>query len=220
MKLGYLFSGIYFLLLLANVAANIWFASLEVFVKPLLMIILLVGYVKKSKERNTVFILALLGALMGDVFLLSPVQTAFIAGLLCFLLTHLCYAKVIRDKMDSIRPSQLFISALPFLLLLTVVIIYVFEGLGDLLAPVLLYGLAIGLMGGLSLLYYRNYRTFTAALVLVGAIAFALSDSVLAIHRFQYQHPSFPALIIGSYALAQWLFVEFMLKSERTMPTE
>ena len=85
--------------------------------------------------------------------------------------------------------------------------------------PVIVYGLAISLMGGLALYFSRKHQGLAGVVLLLGALIFTFSDALLAINKFQYQHPSYPALIIGSYAVAQWLFVTFMLKSEHTMVT-
>ncbi len=174
---------------------------------------LVLWYVLKTGVRSNIFLLALTFSFFGDVFLLSEEASAFIAGLSSFLIAH--YARrSSKSVLIEFNMKKWLLCLLPFLLLLASLVTLTLNDLGSFLIPVIVYGLAISLMGSLSLKLFLSKKNGIHAIALTAAVTFVFSDSMIAVNKFHLQHESYSAVIIGSYGIAQMLFVLFMLKKE------
>jgi uncharacterized membrane protein YhhN len=191
--------------------------SLYVAAKPLLMITLLVYFVIASKgyPRWRYYVMAaLVFSWAGDVFLIS--SEWFIAGLVSFLIAHVFYIIAYQATGAShgeLRPLDI----LKFAVYGVVLMWIIYPGLGDMLAPVLIYALVLLAMGVWA--HKRRGATTTASfkLVAVGAILFALSDGLIAVNKFAYPIPAERILIMSIYMTAQYLIVQGLTKhTERT----
>lgn len=80
------------------------------------------------------------------------------------------------------------------------------------LFPVVIYGLTIATFGVVSLIDYQNSKSKKSLLMLVGAIVFMVSDSVLAINKFYAPAHIFEIIIMVTYILAQYLIFRSMIQ--------
>jgi uncharacterized membrane protein YhhN len=79
------------------------------------------------------------------------------------------------------------------------------HGLGPLLIPVIVYGLAISAMLWRALARLgSDVPKRSALLAAAGAVAFVFSDSMIGISRFVEPFDAAPYVIILSYWLGQW----------------
>lgn len=145
--------------------------------------------------------LGLIFSLVGDVLLAWP-QDLFVFGLGAFLVAHLAYLKAYLS--DCRR-----LALLPLILALSVgavlLGILTANGLGPLLIPVIVYGLAISAMLWRALARLgTDVPKRSALLAAAGAVAFVFSDSVIGINRFVMPFHAAPYVIILSYWLGQW----------------
>jgi len=140
-------------------------------------------------------------SLAGDVFLMLP-QDRFIAGLVSFLLAHLCYTAAFVAGVGFRLSGWLLLIFVAYGLILLRVL---WPHLHRLRIPVSLYALAIIVMGWQACerwLYLADRGAFLAAL---GAILFTLSDSLLAYDRFVNRFRQARLLVLSTYFAAQWL---------------
>jgi uncharacterized membrane protein YhhN len=180
--------------------------------KPLLMVTLLLYFVSATKQcpgwRNYV-IAALVFSWAGDVFLIS--SDWFIAGLVSFLIAHIFYIIAYQKTGAAsgvLRPLDIAI----FVLYGGVLVWIIYPGLGELLAPVLIYAAVLLAMG----IWAHKRRGATSAgsfkLVAAGAILFALSDGLIAINKFAFDIPAERILIMSIYMTAQYLIVQGLIQ--------
>lgn len=173
--------------------------------KPLTMVIIILLALQGERPDASLYkyaILASLGfSLVGDIFLMLPVKRV-IAGLVSFLVAHLCYIVAFSA---NIRFS--FSSFLLALFLLYVIIMFavLFPHLGKMRLPVLVYELVIVMMVWRAVERWAQIGDTGALLALAGAMLFVISDSVWAINQFVRRYKSAQALILSSYFCAQWL---------------
>lgn len=171
-------------------------------VKPMPVLALL-GWLHDAppSEYRRWISLGLIFSLVGDVLLAWP-GDLFVFGLGAFLLAHLAYLKAYLS--DCRRPALLSL-ALAFGLGTTLLGILISSGLGPLLVPVIVYGLAISAMLWRALARLgTEVPERSAWLAAAGALAFVFSDSVIGINRFVAPFHAAPYLIIISYWLGQW----------------
>lgn len=171
-------------------------------VKPMPVLALL-GWLHDAppSEYRRWISLGLIFSLVGDVLLAWP-GDLFVFGLGAFLLAHLTYLKAYLS--DCRRPALLSL-ALALGLGATLLGILISSGLGPLLVPVIVYGLAISAMLWRALARLgTEVPERSAWLAAAGALAFVFSDSVIGINRFVAPFHAAPYLIIISYWLGQW----------------
>jgi uncharacterized membrane protein YhhN len=200
--------------------ADLWFVAQNgegrFFTKPLLMPLLAMGYALETKPLNRLSVLvlaALFFSWLGDVLLMLEGRNGmfFILGLLGFLTAHALYiAYFIRIPATNGRS---FIRKRPVMLL--AVLAYVVEllyvlwpSLDGMKIPVLIYGIVIGTMLCFALWQYGKTDARAAGLMIVGAILFVASDSLLAINKFKSPIPFGGIWVMSTYILAQYCIVK------------
>jgi uncharacterized membrane protein YhhN len=196
--------------------ADLWFVANDsdgrFFTKPLLMPLLALGYALETKPQSRLSALvlaALFFSWLGDVFLMLEYRNSifFILGLLGFLTAHALYiGYFIRIPATEGRS---FIRKRPVMLL--AVVAYVVEllyvlwpSLDGMKIPVLTYGIVIGTMLCFALWQYGKIESFAAGLLIIGAILFVASDSLLAVNKFKSPIPHGGIWVMGTYVLAQY----------------
>lgn len=188
--------------------------------KPLLLLSLIAIFYMHSATAASRFRMLVLAALifswMGDVLLLFQQQQTvlFLAGLVSFLLAHVCYILVFRKT--SVYHSGSVIKDKPWLILVFIIYgagfyLLIREGLGDLKIPVMLYMAVILLMSLMASNRFRRVELSSFLLVLAGAICFVASDSLLALNKFVAAFPFSSFLIMLTYLAAQYLIVKGLL---------
>jgi len=192
--------------------------DLRWFTKPLI-IPMLIGYlvssltVIKFREYKRVTA-ALIFSWSGDVLLMleSRDSNFFIYGLVSFLIAHVCYIyffQLVKRK-EKIKMSWLFV--LPVLVYYAGLITLLFPYLKDLKIPVIVYGAGISTMLGFALhmlaMKYKN----AAMSMMIGALLFIISDSVLAINKFYKPFEGAGIVIMLTYAFAQLFIVAGVIK--------
>ncbi|WP_192562293.1 lysoplasmalogenase [Pseudomonas gozinkensis] len=177
-------------------------ALLCLLVKPLPVLALL-GWLHDAPptDYRRWISLGLIFSLIGDVLLAWP-GDLFVFGLGAFLVAHLAYLKAYLS--DCKRPA-----VLPLILAIGVgaslLGILIANGLGPLLIPVIVYGMAISAMLWRALARLgTDVPKRSALLAAAGALAFVFSDSVIGINRFVSPFNAAPYIIILSYWLGQW----------------
>jgi uncharacterized membrane protein YhhN len=185
------------------------------FISKPLIIIGLAGYFTMAtkgtgKGIRIVVWLALFFSWTGDVLLLFQEKNSlfFLLGLSAFLLAHIFYIIFFHGVRvrEGIRGNGwlLLVVAVYYAALLS----FLSPFLGEMKIPVRVYGVVISFMFMLAMhmLYLRNKKT--GWLMLVGALLFVISDSVLAINKFYQSFEGAGFIIMLTYGVAQLLITE------------
>ena len=168
----------------------------------LLILALAIAAAPGADPRVARWILAgLVFSLAGDVLLMLP-SDRFTAGLASFLVAHLCYiAAFTREAGFGCSPALL----LPLLLAAVWVLRRLLPEVGALRIPVILYASVLGAMAWQALERSLVLPGSGPVLAALGACLFVVSDSALAVARFQRPFASSHAVVYGTYFAAQWL---------------
>jgi uncharacterized membrane protein YhhN len=181
--------------------------------KPLVTISLMVFYVShtqlKGKFAKKIFF-GLLFGLAGDCFLMLLNQNAsfFIFGLLSFLIGHLFYVSAFYLDFKSNPVIQKMVSRIAlvvFGIFCTSFYLYLRPYLGNLKIPVLVYAFVISLMAIMAVNRRGRVNTLSFNLIFCGALAFLVSDSLLAVNKFVGAFNFSGIAIMATYMLAQYL---------------
>jgi uncharacterized membrane protein YhhN len=208
---------VYLLALIGTIAGGMLGVQWLVYVcKPLLMVVLGSWFFFNSRrvgDRFTLLVQAgLFFSLIGDIALMFQHvdQFNFLIGLAAFLIAQLCYTMAFAHNVADV-PGGPF--PWPSIVLSVLIAAYGYFFAGRVLptvdetisVPIIIYAIAISLMGIAAA--FRFGRTFLRSFiaVLVGALFFIASDSLLAINRFVRPFDNAEWTVMLTYAIAQAL---------------
>jgi uncharacterized membrane protein YhhN len=188
--------------------------TIQFIFKPLLMIVVGGYFLSQTNRINNSLkgwiIAAVLLSWFGDILLMFHVKndTFFLLGLSAFLLAHVSYIIFFHGVRvrENIRSN--------ILLLLIVVIYYAIlitilsPHLGDMKLPVRIYGIVISFMFMLAMHMLFMKNKIAGRWMMIGALLFVISDSVLAINKFYKPFEASGVIIMLSYGLAQLFIIE------------
>jgi uncharacterized membrane protein YhhN len=212
---------VFFTALLANLTGTFLQSDILVYCSKPLLVASLMGWFASNSNNNSAAVYklplaALFFSLCGDVLLMFEKKNPlfFIIGLLCFLISHLFYIVIFntirKEKNIRIRWWVIFIILGYYGILLT----SLFPHLGELKIPVAFYGAVISTMlfVALQLLYKKSNANL---LIVMGAVLFITSDSILAFNKFYSSFNAAGLLIMLTYAFAQYFITKGVVSNNK-----
>lgn len=196
---------------------------LEVIFKPLIVISLVVYIAIHPLEKIKALVFAVSGllfSLLGDVLLLFQKNDSlfFVLGLVAFLVAHLFYIiYYLRSTDVAITSKKLKTKPIIVLAILafgTLLFTLLFNNLGGLKIPVFAYTAVLISMNLFALNRYGKVSDESFKLIMIGAIFFTLSDSMLAVNKFLLPIPIAKIWILGTYAAAQYFITKGVLSKK------
>jgi uncharacterized membrane protein YhhN len=192
---------------------------LDIIFKPLIVISLLVYLFINDGQKGKAAMLAISGlllSLLGDVLLVFQGQQSlfFIGGLISFLTAHLLYIFYYLRSSNTIATKKLKNKSIYFLLMILYGIVFCFllnDKLGALKVPVFIYTSVLISMNIFALNRYGKVNDDSFKLIMIGALCFASSDSLLAINKFLIPIPLAGIWIMATYAAAQYFITKGVL---------
>ncbi len=159
-----------------------------------------------STTYGLIITLGLVWAWVGDFLLTINDKRAFLAGIIFFLLTHVCYAVMF----CTYNGFAIWDAVLYIVIISLTVLIYPKTNikLGQMKIPGMVYALVISFMyvKALSSIYMHTLNVTATVLIVAGATLFVVSDMVLAFWRFHEDpHPALSAINRVTYFVGQGL---------------
>ncbi|MCM4168316.1 lysoplasmalogenase [Arenibacter sp. H213] len=187
--------------------------------KPLIVISLMIYFGIKGKHLpKSIYeytVLAMFFSLVGDTLLLFDNRSPsfFMFGLMSFLLAHIGYTIVFIKQRNTKYSKVSWIVSIGLVTYGIALFSLIIKDLRGLMIPVSIYIIAILTMAITSQNRMGNVSRQSYILVLLGAFFFIISDSILAIDKFHVSVPKAHFLIMGTYAISQYLIVNGLLAS-------
>jgi uncharacterized membrane protein YhhN len=161
-----------------------------------------------SKTYGFTIAFGLLFAAAGDLFLMLP-GDYFLAGLICFLITHCIYIYALCHNTKFAGNKLVFV-------IFTVFAIAIIAGLWTSLPnamkiPVVIYAIALAVMAAQAFsraisMPPETTSRYSAWLAAAGGLFFMASDTLLAFNRFYTPIPLAGFWVLSTYYTAQFLF--------------
>jgi len=196
------------ILIFFSAAGCIWFAYhrprwIFYVLKPLTMVLILLTAILGGNALS-VYKMMIIGGLVcslaGDIFLMLPTDR-FLAGLAAFLLAHICYITAFAADINSLSWWPL----IPLIVWGIGFYLFISPSLGKIKIPVIVYIGIILVMTWLAWERWIQTGQIETLLVLIGAVLFAISDTILAANRFKGPYKPAQVLTLATYFAAQWL---------------
>jgi len=188
---------------------------LQTIFKPMIILSLIALYYFSVEKKNKWYLLALIFSFLGDVFLLDK-NDLFIFGIASFLITQILYIVIIVRQMEKPTNFQKYLYAFLYANYVVYLLGLLKPNLGALFYPVLIYGITIAIFALVATLNYVTKRTKISLVLMLGAILFIASDSMIALNKFHAIQEFYPVAIMLSYVLAQYLIFRFMVYKVRS----
>jgi uncharacterized membrane protein YhhN len=202
----------YFVLGIINISSSMqnieWLNYVS---KPLLMISLFYFYFQKVKQNigtsDKIMFVSLIFSCLGDTFLMFQGKNPqfFLLGLGSFLVAQVAYSGIFKPSgtTNHYKRFPFIIYGFLFVLLLNNKIPKGF------MMPISAYATAIMWMGITAA--ERQTKIKSYGFVLIGAILFIISDSLIAINKFAFSIPLSDLWVMSTYIAAQYLIVQGVL---------
>jgi uncharacterized membrane protein YhhN len=214
------FSIVFILIMLAEILAIYnqdlypWFEYIS---KPLIVLSLIIFLLSSTSGNKLPFkkwiFIALVFSWFGDVLLMFVDQKPnfFLFGLIAFLISHVFYIVAFTKTVHKPLDIELF-RRYPWMLLIPYgYAFYVYSELkshlNEMSIPVLIYIFIISTMFAVAMSRYGKVALSSFTWIIMGAVFFVASDSILAINKFHHQIIYAPYLIMITYMLAQYFIV-------------
>lgn len=200
-----LWVGLTAVLAIASDASMLDQRALFLLAKPLTTVLLIaVAWRRGGAPRFKRLILIGLGlSLLGDIALMF--EGGFVAGLAAFLCAHLAFLRAF--TLDTPLLARLWPFA-GYAFIAALVLVFLWPDLpGGLRPAVTVYVLALAMMAAQAMARWRLHRDALAARAALGALAFVVSDTLLAFNRFHAALPGSGLWVLASYWLALGLIV-------------
>jgi uncharacterized membrane protein YhhN len=207
-------------ILLPVIPVNIPPLAVKALIIPFLILIFQISVGKDNLLSKRLILIALIFSWAGDVALgiTWRQETMFMAGLIFFLLTHVFYLiAFIRTPGRNLLPGQFLYAVFPLILYGFILLYILYADLGEMKVPVTVYTTVILAMVAAAINRTGKVNQISFYLVLIGALLFLSSDSMLAINKFSRPFPFASPLIMFTYVAGQYLIVMGYLTA---LPTE
>ncbi len=194
---------------------------LNIIFKPLIVISLLAYLFIEAGHKGKAVSFAVSGlilSLLGDVLLIFQEQHSlfFMGGLAAFLLAHLSYILYYVRSAETNAVKKINYKSIFIVLMVIYGIVFcllLYNNLGELKVPVFVYTTVLISMNIFALNRYGKVNDESFKLIMIGAVCFALSDSLLAVNKFLIAIPIAGVWILAAYAAAQYFITKGVLNS-------
>jgi len=194
------------------------YQNLDLFLKPVLIPLLGFGvyFHPRFPFRNNL-LAGLFFSWIGDIILLFADigEIYFIMALVAFLIAHLAYCALFNKQNTGemhLNKIVFGIGSIIIALYFIGMVCFLMPNLGTLKIPVIVYACVISIMLLFAFNGYLIWKKRAALLILLGALVFVLSDSILAINKFSKPIEKSSFFIMLTYLVAQYLIVIGVLK--------
>jgi uncharacterized membrane protein YhhN len=167
--------------------------------KPLTSTLIAASLFAGAHRPDALLIAAFAFAIAGDIALMFSGDKAFLAGLGSFFVAHLAF---VAEFMSGVPGWQPPLWTLAFVVYALALFVWLLPKTGALKIPTLAYGAVLTAMVLAAAAAHAAMPNAATRLALIGALLFALSDSVLAIRQFAGPYRGAQPLILSSYWLA------------------
>ncbi len=190
------------------------------YLKPILLpFLILETYSSENFKTKNLLLSALFFSWIGDIILMfaDKGELYFIFGLVSFLIAHIIFILLFtKQEKENTTTNKLFWVGLIIVgIYLFGMLSLLYPSLGDLKIPVTVYAITISTMLLMAIKGYFNWSKPNNLTVLLGALIFVSSDSILAINKFHSELPKSGFLIMITYIVAQFLITKGILSLNR-----
>ncbi|MGC4039311.1 MAG: lysoplasmalogenase family protein [Flavobacterium sp.] len=185
--------------------------------KPLILPLLILYYLGRSKKINNYFILALFASWIANLLFIQNTFEFVFYGVLFFLVYRILVIYIIVNKVRMPNSIPLLLGSIPFAFLYVIVTIYSYETLGDNVYLFLLQGVFTIFLGGFSLGNYIMVSNKPNSLLLISTMFMAFNQFIFLLKFFYANVNLLQAIAMALFILGQYLLTTYMFHTEKAV---
>lgn len=200
----------YTFIFICNILFFYFLTDYRIVAKPMIMVSILGFYIYHVKNQSPAWLMAMIFALLGDIFLLFSGQEFFILGLISFAVMQILYTSYFLKEREKVTTLNKSIIASVVIMAGLASLATLWTHLESLKWHVLIYAV---LLCGMSIsAVMRNSRIPYYKVVVFGTFLFMISDFLLAFHTFVSPFMGSEAWIMSTYMAAQYLIIRGIVR--------
>jgi hypothetical protein len=192
------------------------FQPLIYFFKPLLIPILIALYFFSFKKRNWIYVSALLFSFFSNVFLLEITQERLLHGVMAYTVCRFLTVVLVYRTIKIKNWLSITIASSPFLFIALYLINLTQESLFQNFYPLLINGLLMSFLGGLSLSNYIFEESDKNSWLLISSLLFVAQIFIFVIQKYYLFNEVFQPISVIIYAISHYTFYKFVILNEET----
>lgn len=174
--------------------------------KPLILPILILYYLKRSKSISPFFILALFASWVANMLFIQSTFQFITLGVCFFLIYRILVIYIIVNKVKMPNSVPLVLGAIPFIFIYASVAVYTYNTLGDSIYLFLIQGVFTIFLGGFSLGNFIMVSNKTNSLLLISTMCMTFNQFLFLL-KFYYNDVN----ILQAFAMVLFVFGQFLL---------
>lgn len=183
--------------------------------KPLILPILILYYLKRSKKISMFFVAALLFSWIANLMFIQDTFQFIFYGVLFFLIYRILVIYIIINKVKMPNSFPLILGSIPFVFLYVIVTLYSYNTLGDNLYLFLIQGVFTIFLGGFSLGNYIMVSNRPNSLLLISTMFMAFNQFIFLL-KYYYSEPNrLQAIAMILFVFGQFLLTRYMFHTEK-----
>jgi uncharacterized membrane protein YhhN len=184
--------------------------------KPLILPILILYYVKRSKKVSLFFVAALLFSWIANLFFIQDTFEFIFYGVFFFLIYRILVIYIIVHKVKMPNSLPLILGSVPFIFLYVIVTLYTYDTLGDNVYLFLIQGAFTIFLGGFSLGNYIMISNKPNSLLLISTMFMAFNQFIFLLKFYYNEVSALQAVAMLLFVLGQLLLTRYMFYTEKT----
>lgn len=183
--------------------------------KPLILPILILYYLKRSKKISLFFVTALLFSWVANLMFIQNTLDFVFLGVLFFLIYRILVIYIIVNKVQMPTSFPLILGSIPFIFLYVIVTLYSYSALGDNVYLFLIQGAFTIFLGGFSLGNYIMVSNRQNSVLLISTMFMAFNQFIFVMKYFYIEVNILQSAAMILFVLGQFLLTRYMFHTEK-----
>lgn len=206
---------LYFVVALAEVIAEFFNHKAYIyFIKPFLIPLLAIIYLKSSRKPNIYYLLALLFALAANMFFVAADFNSILIGAIFYLFYRILILYLVLKIVKIKSYFPVFLASTPFIFIFLYLSSLTVNELGDALYIYIVQVIFMSFLGGFSLANYIMDDSKMNYWLLISSVLFALIQFILVLKIYYIAMTIFQPIAMTLYVFAQYALYKFMILAE------
>ena len=184
--------------------------------KPLILPVLILYYLKRSKNTSPLFIIALFSSWIANLLFIQNTFEFIMYGVCFFLIYRILVIFIIVNKVKMPNSVPLILGSIPFVFVYALVTIYTYGTLGDSVYLFLIQGIFTIFLGGFSLGNFIMISNKTNSLLLISTMCMTFNQFLFLLKFYYNDVNVLQAVAMLLFIFGQFLLTKYMLHTEKT----
>lgn len=184
--------------------------------KPLILPVLILYYLKRSKSVSPFFITALFASWIANLMFIQSTFEFITYGVCFFIIYRILVIYIIVNKVKMPTSVPLVLGSIPFIFIYALVTIYTYNTLGNSVYLFLIQGVFTIFLGGFSLGNLIMISNKTNSLLFISTMCMTFNQFLFLLKFYYNDVNVLQAAAMLLFVLGQFLLTKYMFHTEKT----